>query len=239
MVHLCCELLWPFYRSAMRLTPVIVQHNKSKIRRIPQHLCRDWCSPWSWSWSGSRCRSRPLGLAARLEQVSFNQLTNRASVCRVIWTNHHSAINQHPSNKLIEITGKKKEKEAKVVNTKQNIPPSISILFKFFEQIFGADFFEVFVVATNINATGVSPPRPDQVDGQYVTSDATWKPTSTEEWRRDWIYWFNTNIVKSAAKSSDVKVESFMSFGGTSVVVTSQYESTLWRCCASHTRTRT
>ena len=35
--------------------------------------------------------------------------------------------------------------------------------------------------------------------------------TSTEEWRRDTIYWFNTNIVKSAAKSSDVKVDSFMS----------------------------
>ena len=29
--------------------------------------------------------------------------------------------------------------------------------------------------------------------------------------RREGIYWFNTNIVKSAAKSSDVKVDSFMS----------------------------
>ena len=69
----------------------------------------------------------------------------------------------------------------------------------------------MFVVATDINATMVSPPRSDQVPGQYVTSDATWKPTSAEEWRRDGMYWFNTNIVKSAAKSSDVKVESVMS----------------------------
>ena len=29
----------------------------------------------------------------------------------VVWTNHHSAINQHPSNKLIEITEKRKKKK--------------------------------------------------------------------------------------------------------------------------------
>ena len=32
-----------------------------------------------------------------------------------------------------------------------------------------------------------------------------------DEIRRDGIYWYNTNIVKSAAKSADVKVDSFMS----------------------------
>ena len=63
------------------------------------------------------------------------------------------------------------------------ILPSTSTPLKFFEQIFGADFFEVFAVATNINATVVSPPRPDQAAGQYATSDATWKPTSAEEMR--------------------------------------------------------
>ena len=42
MVHLCCELLWQFYRSAMLLTPIIVHHNNSKIRPIPGHLCRDY-----------------------------------------------------------------------------------------------------------------------------------------------------------------------------------------------------
>ena len=51
----------------------------------------------------------------------------------------------------------------------------------------------------------------DQVPGEYVTSGATWKATSAEDWQRDGIYWVNTNIMKSAAKSSDVKVESFMS----------------------------
>ena len=39
----------------------------------------------------------------------------------------------------------------------------------------------MFAVATNINATEVSPPRPDQAAGQYATSDATWKPKSAEE----------------------------------------------------------
>ena len=36
-------------------------------------------------------------------------------------------------------------------------------------------------------------------------------PGSQRRQRREGIYWFNTNIVKSAAKSADVKVESFMS----------------------------
>ena len=49
------------------------------------------------------------------------------------------------------------------------ILPSTSTPLKFFEQILGADFFEVFAVATNINATVVSPPRPDQATGQYAT----------------------------------------------------------------------
>ena len=63
-----------------------------------------WARSWSWprARSGAWCRSRPVGLAARLEQVSFNGSTSRASVCRVVWTNHHSAINQHPSSKLTE-----------------------------------------------------------------------------------------------------------------------------------------
>ena len=43
------------------------------------------------------CASRPVGLVARLEQVTFNGSTSSAPVYRVIWTNHHSAINQHPS----------------------------------------------------------------------------------------------------------------------------------------------
>ena len=63
------------------------------------------------------------------------------------------------------------------------ILPSTSTPLKFLEQIFGADFFEVFAVATNINATVVSPPCPDQAAGQYATSDVTWKPTSAEEMR--------------------------------------------------------
>ena len=65
--------------------------------------------PWSWprARSGAWCRSRPLGLAARLDQVSFCEPTSHASVCRVIWTNHHSANNQHPSNKLSENYRKK------------------------------------------------------------------------------------------------------------------------------------
>ena len=64
-----------------------------------------------------------------------------------------------------------------------SILPSTSTPLKLFEQIFGADFFEVFAISTNINATVVSPPRSDQGTGPYVTSDATWKPTSAEEMR--------------------------------------------------------
>ena len=57
-----------------------------------------WAQPRSWprERSGAWCQSRPVGLAARFEQVSFNGSTNHASVRRVIWTNHHSASNQHP-----------------------------------------------------------------------------------------------------------------------------------------------
>ena len=85
-----------------------------------------WVRPRSWprARSGAWCQSRPLGLAARLEQVSFCEPTSRASVGRVIWTNHHSANNQHPSNKLSENYRKKKEK---YVITKQNIIARVNV----------------------------------------------------------------------------------------------------------------
>ena len=79
---------------------------------------------WPRARSGAWCRSRQVGLAARLEQVSFNGSTNHASVRRVIWTNHHSANNQHPSNKLSENYRKKKDK---YVITKQNIIARVNV----------------------------------------------------------------------------------------------------------------
>ena len=58
----------------------------------------------SWSWPKARsvawCRSRPLGLAARLEQVIFCEPTRCESVHQVVGTNHHAAINQHPGQIL-------------------------------------------------------------------------------------------------------------------------------------------
>ena len=49
--------------------------------------------------------SRPLGLAARLEQVSFCEPTSCESVQQVVGTNHHAAINQPQSNSLSRFSG--------------------------------------------------------------------------------------------------------------------------------------